>query len=39
MDLLQSVDRRWDALEARLQLQRQELRIMARLVQVAAVEP
>ena len=39
MDLLQSIDRRRDPLEARLQLQRQELRIMARLVQVAAVEP
>jgi hypothetical protein len=39
MDLLQSVDRRRDALEARLQLQRQELGIMARLVQIAAVEP
>jgi hypothetical protein len=39
MDLLQSVDRRRDSLEAGLQLQRQELRIMARLVQVAAVEP
>src|SRR3984885_7909001 len=39
MDLLQSVDRGWDALEARLQLQRQELRIMARLMQIAAVQP
>ena len=39
VDLLQPVDRRRDTLEARLQLQRQELRIVARLVQVAAVEP
>src|ERR1700690_821200 len=34
-----AVDRRGDALQARFQLQRQELGIVARLVQVATVEP
>jgi len=36
---LQAIDRRRDALVARLQLQGKELRVMARLVQIAAVEP
>jgi hypothetical protein len=39
MDGLQAVDRRRDTLVARLQLQGEELRVMARLVQIAAVEP
>ena len=39
MDGLQAIDRRRDALVARLQLQGEELRVMARLVQIAAVEP
>ena len=39
MDLRQTVDRRRDAFHARLELQRQELRVVPRLVQVAAVEP
>src|SRR5579875_1616633 len=37
--LLQPVDRRREADVPRLQLQRQELRVVARLVQIAAVEP
>src|SRR5229473_1148836 len=39
MDGLKAMDRRWNALVARLQLQGKELRIMARLMQIAAVEP
>src|SRR3954470_4386075 len=39
MDRLQAIDRRRDALVARLQLQGEELRVMARLVQIAAVDP
>ena len=39
MDGLQAVDRRWDALVARFQLQRKKLRVVARLMQIAAVEP
>ena len=39
MDGLQAIDRRWDALVARFQLQGEELRVVARLVQIAAVEP
>src|SRR3954447_14844201 len=39
VDLLEAVDRRVDALHARLELQRQVERVVARLVQVAAVEP
>src|SRR3954466_7289051 len=39
VDLLEAVDGRVDALHARLELQRQVERVVARLVQVAAVEP
>ena len=39
MHLGQTIDRRRDPRMACLQLQREKLRIMARLVQVAAVEP
>ena len=39
MDGLRAIDRCRDALVARFQLQREELRVMARLVQIAAVEP
>ena len=39
IDGLKAIDRRWNALAARLQLQGKELRIMARLMQIAAVEP
>src|ERR1700710_2028530 len=39
MHFLKPVHRRRNAHLPRLQLQRQELRVMARLVQVAAVEP
>ena len=39
MDGLQAINRRRDAFVARLQLQGEELRVMARLMQIAAVEP
>src|SRR3954447_22467931 len=39
VDLLEAVDGRVDALHARLELQREVERVVARLVQVAAVEP
>lgn len=39
IDGLKAMDRRWNALAARLQLQGKELRVMARLMQIAAVEP
>src|SRR6266702_120744 len=39
VDGLQAIDRRRDALVACLQLQGKELRVMARLMQIAAVEP
>src|SRR3954453_18863722 len=39
MDVLEGVDRRRDALHACLELQGQVERVVARLVQVAAVEP
>src|ERR1700749_2546497 len=39
MDGLQAIDRRRNSFVACFQLQREELRIMARLMQIAAVEP
>ena len=39
MDGLQAIDRRRNALLARPQLQRKELRVVTRLVQIAAMEP
>jgi hypothetical protein len=39
MDGLQAIDRRRDALIARLQLQGKKLRVVARLVQIATVKP
>src|SRR3954454_13217228 len=39
VDLLEAVDGRVDALHARFELQREVERVVARLVQVAAVEP
>jgi hypothetical protein len=39
MDSLQAIDRRRDALVARLQVQGKELRVLSRLMQIAAMEP
>src|SRR3981081_3157765 len=39
VDLLKSVNRRGNAFHSRLQLQGQKLRVVARLVQVTAMEP